>query len=90
MTFDTTQNDRGAPSEADLQRIGKAKSHREAYPEQYRHPRCGQLVRVMHQGREAVRGRIERVVGSQYGQMAKLDTDPADTFRLLSTCEDAS
>lgn len=61
MKFDTTQNDRGAPSAADLHRIGNARSHREAYPEQYSHHRVGQLVRVMHQGREVLRGRNRKV-----------------------------
>lgn len=85
MSFDTTQGDRGAPSEADLKRIGNAKSHREAYPEQYAHPMVGK--RVESCGKT---GTVERVVGSRFGQMAHLDCDSEGTFRLLSMCKEVS
>lgn len=83
MKFDTTQSQSGAPIEADLKRIGTARTHREAYPEQYAHPMVGRRVKLP----SGQLGAIERVVGSRFGQMVHLDTDAEGSFRLLSTCE---
>jgi hypothetical protein len=88
--FDTTQSPAGAPSEADFQRIRSAKSHREAYPEQYAHPLVGKRVRATYPKTATGPGQVgtvERVVGSRFGQMVHLDTDEEGTFRLLSSCE---
>jgi hypothetical protein len=56
-----------AIDEGRLARIASARTHREAYPEQYTHPRVGERV-VVH-GRT---GTIERVVSSRFGLLAQL------------------
>jgi hypothetical protein len=61
-------------------------SHREAYPEQYSHPRCGETVRVMHNGEEIRRGKIDRVVPSRFGLLCALD-DMSDSMWALASCE---
>lgn len=55
-------------------------SHRELYPEQYTHPLVGKNAVIVQNGKELTRGTVERVVESRFGQLAQLDTDPADTF----------
>ena len=65
-------------------------THREAYPEQYSHPRCGQQVRVTHEGEEVARGLIERVVFSRFGPLAILDSTGCEKAWSLGACEEVA
>lgn len=74
-------------------------THREMYPDQYSHPRCGQHVQVVYKGKlttkrdgTPVTGIIERVVNSRYGLIAILEgsrfgENDGDPAWLLSDCK---
>jgi hypothetical protein len=48
-------------------------SHREAYPEQYSHPLVDKTVRVVtHSGEQGV-GKVIRVFGTRFGQLAEVE-----------------
>jgi len=57
------------------------KTHREQYPEQYRHPMVGRRVRVLRvDGSTAAAGTVERVVRSErWGELAEFE-DQGGTF----------
>lgn len=69
--------------------MNAVRSHRDTYPEQYRHPLCGKRVRVVHNGKEIARGTVERVMASRFGMIAALDDfDRTQTGYLASECEE--
>lgn len=53
-------------------------SHREAYPEQYAHPLVGKKVRVTFEGKHVAEGTVQRVFGTQWGQLVDLGTTSDD------------
>lgn len=61
-------------------------THREAYPEQYAHPRVGELVRYGQKGGEVTRGKIERVFNTRFGQLCKLEAVHGEVFYPLRDC----
>jgi hypothetical protein len=64
------------------------KTHRDAFPDQYTHALCGHMVRVLHEGKEIARGRVERVMRSRWGDIVALeDFDKTETGWLAQNCE---
>jgi hypothetical protein len=51
------------------------KSHRETYPDQYRHPFCGKAV-VVDTGKFRTEGIFERSVTTRFGTLAILEGSP--------------
>jgi hypothetical protein len=65
---------------------GRKRSHRDCYPEQYRHSLVGRPVVVRSKkGTVVTRGKVERVVSTQFGLLAHLDTS-GETAYLVSSC----
>ncbi len=63
-------------------------THREAYPEQYRHSLVGETVQVFSKstGSLIVRGTVERVVASRFGQLAKIAGARDGMFYAVRDC----
>lgn len=51
------------------------KTHKEMYPEQYRHSLCGQKSKVVIRGEVKKTGTVERVVNSRFGALAVFEGD---------------
>ena len=62
-------------------------THRELYPDQYTHPLVGEDVKVVSKkdGSIIVRGNVERVVNTRWGQLAKI-AGAGDTFYAVRDC----
>lgn len=56
------------------------KTHKELYPEQYKHQLCGEVVTVAGKA-----GMVERVINSRFGQLAILDRH--EEAYLVSDCK---
>ena len=63
------------------------RTHRETYPAQYEHPLVGQTVEVYNKkdGGMLIRGSVERVVNTRFGQLAKI-TGSGTTFYAVRDC----
>lgn len=82
-----------AYTDAELERIGNANSHREAYPDQYSHPLVGKRVAVhashTHPHTVNARGTVKRVMRSQWGEIVQLvEQEHDNTYWLAQHCRE--
>lgn len=56
-------------------------THKDLYPEQYRHELVGKFVEVVIDGNVIGRGMVERVTTSRFGPIAVLWNEPATGYR---------